>query len=141
MENNETLALTDETAYPDDEVLREALGESFPAYGALLDIFKANGLDWEWRYYKDGKAWLCKAQHKKKTIVWMSVWRGFLRATVYVSEKYIDSLNAIPISEAAKSRFLGQANVGKLRPCTFEIRKPDDLPEFTVLMKHKMTLK
>ena len=68
MDTKNELGLKDESLFPDDEVLSLALGKSFPAYEAMIDLFNKNELVHEWRYYKDGKAWLCKVQKKKKTI-------------------------------------------------------------------------
>ena len=72
METINNIELTDESVYPDEVVLRAVLEESYESYCALLDLYDRNGLRPEWRYYRDGKAWLCKVQHKSRTIVWMS---------------------------------------------------------------------
>ena len=69
METTNNIELRDETIYPDDNVLSAILGDSFQAYQALIKLFDDNQLTHEWRYYKDGKAWLCKVQKKRtKTI-------------------------------------------------------------------------
>jgi hypothetical protein len=79
MESNNSIQLTDKSVYPDEAVLTGVLGEVYPSYRALLDLFDRHGMIYEWRYYMDGKAWLCKVQKKKKTIVWMSAWKGFIK--------------------------------------------------------------
>lgn len=33
----------------------------------------------EWRYYNDGKSWLCKMLSKKKNLFWLSIWEGCFR--------------------------------------------------------------
>jgi hypothetical protein len=78
METINTLELIDESVYPDEKVLKNVLGDSYSAYYELLQVFDSKKMEGEWRYYKDGKAWLCKVQYKKKTIVWMSAWKGLL---------------------------------------------------------------
>ena len=92
METINDRELTYESIYPDEDVLKSVLGRSFRAYCALLDLFDRNGMHWEWRYYQDGKAWLCKVQSKKKTIVWMSAWKGYMKAAVYLPERLLDEL-------------------------------------------------
>jgi len=84
METINTIELRDENIYPDDKVLGRILGESFESYVRLLKLFEHNGMSCEWRYYQDGKAWLCKVQKKKRTIVWMSAWKGFMQGTTAI---------------------------------------------------------
>lgn len=66
METINTLELTDESVYPDEKILKGVLENSFSAYCELLQLFASKNMEGEWRYYKDGKAWLCKVQFKKK---------------------------------------------------------------------------
>ena len=58
METINNIELGDENIYPDDQVLEKILGTSFEAYLKLLELFDDNELEYIWRYYKDGKAWL-----------------------------------------------------------------------------------
>ena len=90
METINNIELRDENIYPDEKILESILGESYEAYEKLLGLFDRNEMTHEWRYYRDGKAWLCKVQRKKRTIVWMSAWKGFMQAVVYFPEKYQD---------------------------------------------------
>ena len=85
METINNIELKDENKYPDDDLLKSVLNESFLAYKKLLELFIKYDMNYEWRYYHDGKAWLCKVQKKKKTIVWMSAWKGFIQAVLYLS--------------------------------------------------------
>jgi|GEM_PF-2114149 len=69
MENINIIELKDESVYPDENVLKNILGKSYNAYLKLLNLYDEYGMDYTWRYYKYGKAWLCKVQKKKRTIV------------------------------------------------------------------------
>ena len=89
---NPDIELKNPSVYPNDGVLKSLLGKSFEAYASLLKLFAASDMTSEWRYYNDGKLWLCKVQHKKRTIVWMSASKGFIKATIYFPEKYIDDI-------------------------------------------------
>ena len=95
----------------------------------------------EWRYYNDGKAWLCKVQYKKRTIVWMSAWKGYMQATIYFSEKYINKIYGLDISEEAKEKIKSTKNTGKSKPCIFEIRSKAVLNDFSQLMQFKLISK
>ncbi|MDW7740597.1 MAG: DUF3788 family protein, partial [Bacillota bacterium] len=104
METINNIELRDESIYPDENVLRSVLGGSYEAYTMLLEMFNKNEMVYEWRYYRDGKAWLCKVQKKKRTIVWMSAWKGYMQAAVYFPEKYFEKLYQLEISEEMKQK-------------------------------------
>lgn len=141
METINNIELRDETIYPDDKVLSTILEESFPVYKELLNLFDQNQLTHGWRFYKDGKAWLNKVQKKDKTIVWMSAWKGYMQATIYVPEKHIEQIYTLNISEERKQKIRNTKNTGKSKPCIFEVRTPDVLDDFNTVMQFKMTLK
>lgn len=84
--------LTDPDVYPDENILQNVLEKGFEPFKELLALYDKNEISYEWRYYNDGKMWLCKATKKKKTVVWMSAVKGFLRATIYIPERYIDGI-------------------------------------------------
>lgn len=140
METVNTIELGDEAIPPDDEVLKGVLGNSYPAYCELIRLFDDHEMTHEWRYYHDGKAWLCKVQKKKKTIVWMSAWKGFMQATIYVPEKFADGIDQLNISETRKAEIRQTKKVGKSTPCIFEIRDNEVLEDFVQVMQFKIAL-
>ena len=137
METINNIELKDENIYPDDTVLRAVLDDSFPVYKKLLELFGKNGMNHEWRYYHDGKAWLCKVQKKKKTVVWMSAWKGFMKASIYIPEKYMDAVVELDINESVKEKFRSTKNVGKSKPCIFELRDETVLNDLEKVMIYK----
>ena len=141
MESTNSIELTDKSVYPDEAVLTGVLGELYTSYCALLELFDRNGMIYEWRYYMDGKAWLCKVQKKKKTIVWMSAWKGFIKATIYIHEKHLDRLLEIPVSEETREQIRDAGTVGKLKPCIFEIRNQKMLEDLDKVMQFKIQIK
>jgi len=122
MEQINNMMLSDPLVIPNEIVLKNVLGKSFPAYTKLIEMFEKYGLTHEWKYYRDGKAWLCKVQKKTRTIVWMSAWKGYVRATIYFPEKYIDGIYTLNISEEEKEKIKATKNVGKAKPCMFDIK-------------------
>ena len=135
------LQLRDESVYPDENILRDALGNSYEVYDKLLRIFNRNDMVHEWRYYKDGKAWLCKVQKKKKTIVWMSAWKGFMMATIYFPLRFLDQILELDIKDSTRDAIKETKNVGKSKPCTFKIQGDDILNDFESVMKFKLVAK
>ena len=141
METLNNLELRDESVYPDEKVLKSILGNSYLVYCDLLQLYNDNELNSEWRYYKDGKAWLCKVQRKKRTIVWMSAWKGYMTAAIYLPVRLIDQIYALNITEETKKIIEHTKNVGKSKPCIFEIRDKDILKDFMEVMQFKISAK
>lgn len=141
METINNIELTDQNIYPKLAVLSPILGESFEFYSKLLDLFNEYEMTPEWRYYADGKAWLCKVTKKKKTIVWMSAWKGFMQATVYAPQKYLQEVYASDIQEITKERIRATKDVGISKPCIFQIKDEDALKDIEKVMKLKIDWK
>jgi len=59
--------LRDPLIPPSEELLSEILGKSYGSYSELIRRYEESdyNLQPQWRYYNDGKAWLCKV---KKTL-------------------------------------------------------------------------
>ena len=141
MENINAIQLRDADVYPDDEVLKATLGRAYSSYRALLGLFAENEMTREWRFYRDGKAWLCKVQKKKRTIVWMSAWKGFIKAVIYFPERYMERVYSIDLSDATKENLKQAAAVGKSRACVFEIRNKKILKDFDKVIQFKISTK
>jgi hypothetical protein len=141
METINTIELSDENTFPDESVLKKVLGRSYNAYIELLKLYESNNLVYEWRYYRDGKAWLCKVQQKKRTIVWMSAWKGYMQTTVYFPERLIDDIFKLSIADDTKARIMGTKSVGKSKPCIFEIRNKKAIKDFEKVMTFKIMSK
>jgi len=141
MENIDEIQLRDENIVTDESVLRSTLKNSFEAYKELIELFKKYEMDYEWRYYKDGKAWLCKVQKKKRTIVWMSAWKGFMQATIYFPLRLLDQVLALDISKESIANITNAKNVGKSKPCTFEVHSKEILIDFEKVMQLKILSK
>lgn len=141
MDTINNIELNDESIFPDDTVLKKILNESFGAYKKLLELFDKYDLTYQWRYYKDGKAWLCKVQKKNKTIVWMSAWKDYMQATIYFPEKHIENIYNLNISVEAKEKYRLCKNVGRSKPFIFELRSEAILNDFENVMLYKIKCK
>lgn len=135
------IQLRDRDIYPSDAVLSSLLGDSFTAYCDLVALLKVNNLTPEWRYYNDGKAWLCKVQMQKRTIIWMSAWKGCMKATIYIPEKYSSKIRLLDLDQQTLQAIIDAKPVGKSQPCTFEIRSSQILIEFEKLIHFKIANK
>jgi len=139
MDNEQLLRNPD--IYPSDEVLNAALVNAYDSYKSFTQKLPDLGIEIEWRYYNDGKAWLCKCVHKKKTVFWLSVWDGFFKITLFFTEKTNKGVYELPICDDIKTRFTNEKNVGKLIPLLLEIYDESALDDAYALISYKQSLK
>lgn len=135
------MELRDINIYPNETVLEQVLGPAYEAYQQLIELFQKHQMTYEWRYYKDSKAWLCKVEKKKKTIVWASAWNEYIQASIYFPLTLVDKILELDIDEGLKEKINNTANAGKLKPCIFEIRSKEILNDFEKVMELKLSLK
>ena len=64
-----------------------------------------------------------------------------MKATIYFPEKYIDELKCLKISDETIKSINDTKNVGKSKPCMFEIRNKSVLKEFNEVMLYKISTK
>lgn len=130
--------LNDPAIEPTPDVLKSTLGKNYDNYIELLSIIEKLGLSVEWRYYNDGKSWLCKVLHKKKTAFWLSVWEDCFKTTFYFTEKNLESIDELPINQSIKTDFYAHKAVGKLLPMIIAISDSSILPDVETIIKYKI---
>ncbi len=140
---NETILLRDKEIEPTDEVLENALGkELFTIYQALMQIFADEfSLELQWRFYNDGKSWLCKVVDKKKTVLWLSVWENYIKTGFYFTEKTRNGVLELDIDETIKETFSATKPVGKLMPLIIDIDQQKQIEDLKRVIKYKKGLK
>ena len=99
-------ALNDVNEFPDNKVLARQFGPAMPAWNAFMALLASTTppLAVEWRFYDDGKSWLCKATHHAKTICWASAWEQFFRVSFYFTAKAEAAISNSSLDEAIKAR-------------------------------------
>jgi len=139
----ETMQLKDPQIIPDSEVLSKALGDSYPVFEELMQIIidPNLGITGEWHYYNDGKAWLFKAQLKKKTVFWLSVWDGYFKTSFYFTEKNCNGIFEMEIDENIQKEFVANKPIGKLLPLVICMKGKEQLPDLMKIITYKMKLK
>ena len=105
MENkNSAQLLRNPEPEPGDRLFSDILSEQlYQTYEELLKMVSEMGLSHEWRYYNDGKAWLCKITHKKKTVAWLSLWENTFKTGFYFTEKTGAGIISLDIDNKIKS--------------------------------------
>ncbi len=133
--------LRDPEQKPDEALFRSILD---PTLFRVLEMIHQSladaGIDLEWRYYKDGNAWLGKASYRKKTIVWISLWENLVKAGFYFTQKTRPGVLDLPLSPGIKTFFAEAKPVRKLTPLILDIKDETSLPDFITLINHKKNL-
>jgi hypothetical protein len=132
--------LKDPEVFPTPEVLEKVLGKIYPVLKEFLNTIESDNFNFtpEWRFYKDGHAWLCKITFKKKTVVWLSVWADCFKVALYFTEKSGEGIPRLKISDSIKEGYVTHAPVGKLKPVIIEVRDKSQLPDIYTLLTYKI---
>jgi hypothetical protein len=131
--------LDDPDEPPDDERLGRYLGAAKAAWDEFVRQapIAIEGIQFAWRYYTDGKAWLCKVARKGRTICWISVREGAFRAAFYFGEKADAGIAQLDIDRGIREAYASAARAGKLKPLRVEVRDVSALPDLFTVMRFK----
>ncbi len=131
--------LKDPDIFPNNEVLKATLKQSYKAFEMLMStIAKPDyALIPEWRYYNDGKAWLCKVCFKKKTVFWLSVWEGHFKTGFYFTERFVPGIMGLGIDQSIKDDFSNSKPIGKLKPLTISVFCEDQIKDVLTVAEFK----
>lgn len=134
--------LTNPDQLPDNKLFEEILCKQlYQTYLQIESSISALGLSAEWRYYHDGKAWLCKITHKKKTVAWLSLWNHCIKISFYFTEKTREGVMLLDVGNDIKTSFAQAKTIGKLIPLMLDLDQPDQIDGFTKTAIYKMNLK
>lgn len=135
--NNDAILLREAEVEPTDKVLENALGkELFVTYKEAIGVLTNEfGLEPQWRFYKDGKAWLCKVVHKKKTILWLSLWEDCIKTGFYFTEKTGVGVLELDIDSKIKEVFKVAKPIGKLIPLIIDINQHSQIEDLKAVVR------
>jgi len=135
----DTILLTDPDVEPTDTVLEKEAAGIFPLLKNFLDAINSAEykLSPEWRFYKDGKAWLCKICQKKKTVAWLSLWPGFFKLGFYFTDTTGAGIPDLKISESLKQSYATNKPSGRMKPLEVIVSNEADLSDAYTLIKYK----
>ena len=132
----ETQLLREQEVFPSKEVLKSLLGKVFD----VLEAFETRltqddfALTFDWHYYKDGKSWLCKVSHKKKTVFWLSIWDGFFKTSFFFLERHLEGIAALGIDD---NSYKFEKEWGKMIPLLFCVSDKKQLPDLLTMVAFK----
>ena len=132
--------LKESEIYPSKEVLKKILGEVYNVLEELETTLTQNNfaLTFDWHYYKDSNAWLCKVAHKKKTVFWLSIWEGCIKTSFFFLERHLEGIAALQIDE---NSFTIEKEWGKMIPLIFNIQKHEQIKNVLKVVEFKKKAK
>lgn len=133
--------LRDEKVFPSEDILRGVAGAYYGVYREYVDLLSVHGISVDWRYYKDGKAWLGKAVRGTKTICWISLWEGFFRVSFYFATRLKEELGQSAIDRGLLERAMRQYPVGKLLPIVVAVTRQHQIANLMEIVGCKLRLK
>lgn len=136
------MLLRDPEQFPSNKVLKKVLGATvYSVMELFMETITEEDLTVEWRYYNDGKSWLGKVIYRKKTVLWLSVWEGFFKTSFYFTEKHLEDIAALNISEKIKEDFCKAKPVGRLIPMIIDVNDKEQLEDLLTIVRFKKKLK
>ena len=135
----ENQRLTDPEITPSEDVFKQEFGAWYPVFREFISTIESDDyqLSTEWRYYKDGKAWLCKICLKKKTVVWLSAWSDNFELGFYFTEKTGAGIRDLDIDESLKENYASGKSIGRLKPLVATVNSKAQLTDVYTLLKYK----
>ena len=140
MNKIEIQLLREQEIFPSKEVLQNTLGKVYSVLEELETRLTQDdfALTFDWKYYNDGKSWLCKVCHKKKTVFWLSVWEGFFKTSFFFLERHLEGIAALEIEE---NSFIIEKEWGKMIPFIFNINDKKQFPDLLKIIRFKKAAK
>jgi hypothetical protein len=142
MADKEEILLTDKLIYPTDDYLFSIIGDKKVLWQTIMDHMAVNYKDSTggWNFYNDGKRWLFKMVHKKKTIFWAAVLTDSFRVTFYFGNKAESVIDGSDLPQPLKDGFRTAQRYGLIRPVSIKILNKTDVENVLklVAIKHKL---
>jgi hypothetical protein len=133
--------LTDPLVKPEDIVLEDVLGKSYPLFTEFVNKINELNLVLEWTYYNDAKSWLGKVLNKKKNLCWVSVWNTGFKLTFYFPESAIDEVYQLDIDNEIKNNAREIKPVGKSHPVIILVKNKKYIKNGLKILEYKKSLK
>lgn len=142
MADKEENLLTDKLIYPTDDYIFSIIGDKKIFWQNIMNHMTDNYKDssGEWNFYNDGKRWLFKMIHKKKTIFWAAILTNTFRITFYFGNKAESIIDSSDLPQTIKDGFRTAKRYGLIRPVSFKIMNNTDVENVLKLIaiKHKI---
>ena len=137
---------------PSNDVIANALGAAYNAYVKFVNKLEKRDIQLKWHYYNDGKAWLAKGLYKwtgarggqkETTVLWLSVWDGFFKITIYFPAKARADILSLPLDNEVKQMIAASQQMGKIKyhPIVFNLYSDEMFEAVFLLADFKKSIK
>jgi hypothetical protein len=143
MSEAENNLLNDKEIYPSDSYIFSIIGDKQIFWRSIMIYMHDNYKDSEgkWNYYNDGKRWLFKMVHKKKTVFWAGILNDTFRVTFYLGDKAETIIQNSDLPRSTKEEFRTAKKYGSIRPVSFVIKDKTDAGNVLKMIGLKSKLK
>jgi hypothetical protein len=142
MADKEELVLGDKLIIPTDDYIFSLIGEKKTLWQSIMNHTSENYKDITgiWNYYNDGKQWLFKLAHRKKTIFWAAILKDTFRITFYFGDKTESVIDGSDLPQALKEGFKTSKRYGAIRAISIKVMDQADVDNVLILIaiKHKI---
>jgi hypothetical protein len=142
MSEKENLVLSDKQITPNDDYIFSIIGEKRILWQNIMNYASENYKDisGSWNYYNDGKQWLFKLVHKKKTILWAGILKDTFRITFWFGNKAESLIESSNLTQTIKDDFKTAKKYGAIRAVSIKVYDQADVDNVMKLiaLKHKI---
>jgi hypothetical protein len=135
--------LKDPEIFPSEDLISSLVGERMKLWKSVLNYASENSkeVSADWRYYNDGKQWLFKFVHKKKTIFWAGVFDDTFRITFYFGDKAEPLIETSDLPDSIINEFKKGKRYGSIRGISVRLTEPSDMQNVFRLINIKRKIK
>lgn len=115
--------------------MRVVLGESYPAFQALVALAGPGAA--EWRRYTKNSPWVLKVSEGKRSLFYARPDSGYLSVTVLLSERAVDAALAGRVSRRLHEAIRNAKVYPEGRPVNIVVKRPSDFAKVEQLIALK----
>ena len=137
------ILLTDKLICPTDDLIFSIIGDKKLLWQSIMTHMTNNYKDslGQWNFYNDGKRWLFKMNHKKKTLFWAGILTDTFRITFYLGNKAETIIENSDLPSSIKEEFRAAKKYGLIRPVSFIIKDKTDVDNVLKMIDIKNKIK
>ncbi len=137
------MRLNDKNIVPTDELIFSVIGDKKLLWERIMQNVSGSLSDatGTWNYYNDGKQWLFRLMHKKKTIFWAGLVDDTMRVTFWLGEKAEPVIEASLLPPSLKDEFRNAKKYGLIRPVSILLNEHADADNVITLVSIKQKIK
>ena len=130
----------DKVTVPDDELLREHLGDSFIHWKHIIDFTQKNfsPIREEWKFYGKKYGWQHKIFLKKRNLFFLIPASSWFKVVFIFGDKAVQPVEKSTVSEALKKQLLEAKKYMEGRGMAIDVRDETFLPDIEQLISIKI---